>query len=208
MPDANNRVQDQDTRDAAIDVTRSFIVRAPAGSGKTTLLIQRYLALLATVNVPEEVIAITFTRKAAAEMRERVLRAFTDVGDAGSKVDATTRRLARAALARDHSSEWHLAANASRLRIMTIDALNASITRQMPMAARFGAQPEILEDAGMLYREAARAVLAEVNVESALAIDVGALLKHLDNNLIVVENLLAEMLRARDHWLRNLPRMN
>ncbi len=204
-------VADQGARERALDVRHSFIVRAPAGSGKTRLLIQRYLALLARVEEPEEITAITFTRKAAAEMRARVLRALASANAAGGNEDvfddATTRDLARQALARDAERGWLIAVTPSRLRIQTIDAMNASITRQMPVTARFGAQPESVDDASALYREAARNVLAQVNARDEVADDVAILLVHLDNNLAVAENLLADMLRSRDHWLRNLPTM-
>jgi ATP-dependent helicase/nuclease subunit A len=159
------RVADQPERHAALDVTRSFIVQAPAGSGKTALLVERYLRLLKTVEKPEEIVAITFTRKAAAEMRERV----------GEQVSPDL---------------------ATRLRIQTIDAFCASVTSQMPVLAKFGAQPGIAEDASELYREAAARTLAE------LTPPVARLLAHLDNNVGEATALLAEMLARRDQWLR------
>ncbi|MFO0325978.1 MAG: UvrD-helicase domain-containing protein [Burkholderiales bacterium] len=206
---AANDVQDLDQRERALDVSQSFIVRAPAGSGKTRLLIQRYLALLATVDEPEEIIAITFTRKAAAEMRARVLAAFA-VSEAGG--DSQTRALATRVLARDTERGWQLLSNPARLRIQTIDSLNVSLTRQMPMMSRFGAQPESVDDASVLYRRAARQLLTRINDGDAIDLpiveDIATLLKHLDNNLGVVESLIADMLRGRDQWLRNLPRMH
>ncbi len=213
-------VVDHSARERALDLRHSFIVRAPAGAGKTRLLIQRYLALLAHVDEPEEITAITFTRKAAAEMRARVLRAFASVTEAAANVSASeddvTRQLARRVLARDAERGWQLTANPSRLRIQTIDSMNATLTRQMPITARFGAQPESIDDASALYQDAARNLMAGVNrvatsgEESSykVADDIAVLLSHLDNHLAVAENLLAEMLRSRDQWLRNLPLMH
>ena len=117
------RIADEHERHAALDVTRSFIVQAPAGSGKTALLVERYLRLLKTVQKPEEIVAITFTRKAAAEMRRRVI-------------------------------EQIAPELAPRLRIQTIDALCGALTAQMPVLSKFGAQPEVVEDASALYEEA------------------------------------------------------
>ena len=157
---------DRAQRHAALDAARSFIVQAPAGSGKTTLLVERFLALLKTVQQPEEIVAITFTRKAAAEMRERVLEKI--------------------------SPEL-----APRLRIQTIDALSASLTAQMPVLAKFGAQPGVAEDPAELYREAAARALARITPP------VASLLAHLDNNVAEATALLAEMLERRDQWLRS-----
>ena len=64
--------EDQQQRHQAIDPALSVHVEAPAGSGKTTVLLKRYLALLARVQEPEEILALTFTRKAAGELRTRI----------------------------------------------------------------------------------------------------------------------------------------
>ncbi len=170
-------------RQRALDPGRSFIVQAPAGSGKTELLIRRYLALLPTVEDAEEIVAITFTRKAAAEMRERVL---DKLGAAGSP----------------------LAQNPARLRIQTIDSLCASLTRQMPILSRFGAQPESIDDACELYDEAALATIALVESDGPAAAHIERLLDHLDNDVGRVQALLADMLARRDHWVRHLGRMD
>ncbi|HKS93916.1 MAG TPA: UvrD-helicase domain-containing protein, partial [Gammaproteobacteria bacterium] len=154
---------DQHTRERALDPQTSFIVQAPAGSGKTSLLTQRYLRLLAGVEAPEEIIAITFTRKAAGEMRNRVLKALDAAGD-GTVPAAVHHRLtwelARAARARDAERGWRLAEHPARLRIQTIDSLNAELTRQMPLLSGCGAPPAIAEQPEFLYQEAARRTLA------------------------------------------------
>jgi ATP-dependent exoDNAse (exonuclease V) beta subunit len=200
-------VPDLAQRREALDPGRSFIVQAPAGSGKTELLIQRYLVLLACVNHAEEIIAVTFTRKSAGEMRERVLQALADAQadkPPESEHEQLTLRLAAAALKRDREAGWNLIDNPAQLRIQTIDALCAGLTRQMPVLSRFGAQPESIDDADVLYRGAAQATIALVNENAAVAADVETVLVHLDNDVARTEDLLADMLARRDQWLRHV----
>ncbi len=148
-------------RAEALDPSRSFIVQAPAGSGKTELLMQRYLRLLATVERPESVVAMTFTRKAAQEMKERILQALiAATPEQGGEGDGgTTRRLAADVLRHDQRLGWHLLADPSRLHIETIDALCARLAREMPVLSQFGGVAAVVEHAEDLYLTAAREAL-------------------------------------------------
>src|SRR5439155_904003 len=154
----NEKIIDQDdlARQTALDIARSFIVQAPAGSGKTELLIQRFLALLGRVQRPEAIVAMTFTRKAAGEMLERIVAALrtAETGPAPlASHHARTWKLARAALARDAALGWNLTAHPARLQVHTIDALCANLMRQAPLAAKVGAQPQFVENARSMYVE-------------------------------------------------------
>ncbi len=200
-------VPDQEQRLQALDHNRSFIVQAPAGSGKTELLIQRFLVLLAKVDQPEAVVAITFTRKAAAEMRQRVIAAFLRVSgpEPATPHEKRTWQLAKKALAQNDRLSWRLTEHPARLRIQTIDSLCAMLVKQMPWVSRMGAGLPPHENAGLLYRKAARQTLVRLDAErtpTEVSQALSQLLSHLDNNVGTVERLLSTMLGSRDQWLR------
>ena len=207
MTNETRAAADARARERALDVARSFIVQAPAGSGKTELLIQRYLALLARVDSPEEIVAITFTRKAATEMRNRVLAALA-VAEADAPPckphEEVTRRLAKAVAARDAEARWALVENPGRLRIQTIDALCAWLTRHLPVLSGFGAQPAIVEKADELHAEAAQRTLAGLDAGQPWSAFVARTLAHLDNDMAKAQGLIANMLARRDQWLRHV----
>ena len=197
---------DLQARRDALDVTRSFIVQAPAGSGKTELLIQRYLCLLATVDEPEEIVAITFTRKAAQEMRQRVvsalLRAKQPKGDLEDYQQVTFDAACRV-LARDGQLGWNLLTSHRRMRIQTLDAFNSGIARSLPVSSGLGGISRTVADAEMsaYYRQAAAATLDWLVTGDALANSVETLLAHLDNNTSIYIAYISRMLQSRDQWL-------
>ena len=194
--DAKNRIR-------ALDL-ESFIVEAPAGAGKTELLTQRYLKLLATVDEPEEIIALTFTNKAAAEMRNRILQSLLDC-ESNTAVTQPhklqTRQLATVALKHASARGWQLLTQPSRLRIVTMDALCSSLARQMPLLSRLGGQPRVVDDASLHYAEAAQLVLAEVANEASLQAPISAVLGFMHNDVEKLSKLLAKMLEKREQWL-------
>ena len=204
--DAALLAADEQARKDALDVTRSFIVQAPAGSGKTELLIQRYLRLLSIVDAPEEVIAITFTRKAAAEMQYRVLHALQR-SQRGEVPEAAHERVtadaAAAALGRDRERGWQIIANPRRMRIQTLDSLNASIAGMQPLTGAAASGNAVADDAEVksLYRQAAATTLDWLAESGVFRDAVQEVLVHLDNNTSLYVGYLARMLETRDQWL-------
>lgn len=183
---------DQAQRDIATDVRRSVIVQAPAGSGKTTLLVERYLKLLAIVERPEQILAITFTRKAASEMQSRVLDALSS---AGSDV-------ARRALARSDEMGWELLDTPGRLKIQTIDSFALSLTRGLPVSSGFDPALGLTENASDLYRQAASQLLLRLYRDDPLTDEIADFLLQCGNDGMRAERLLASMLSRRDQWLQ------
>jgi ATP-dependent helicase/nuclease subunit A len=197
--------EDEDNRRRALDLD-SFIVEAPAGAGKTELLTQRYLRLLAIADEPEEIVAITFTNKAAGEMRSRIAESLARART-GVPPEAPHKRvtfdLALAALARSAQRDWSIEQQPGRLRLTTIDALCAGLARQMPLLSRFGAQPATVEDAARHYREAARRALDhldDADANAAHAEAVAVVLAWMDNDAARLIDLLAAMLARREQW--------
>ncbi len=198
-------------RERALDITASFCVQAPAGSGKTELLTQRLLKLLAHVQQPEEVLAFTFTRKAAAEMRKRLLDSLDEAMALRGKPEAEwqkleahklqTLRLAAAVLEQNERQGWHLLQNSQRLRLTTIDSFTSWLSAQLPLRASLGARAVITTDMDPVFAEAIRNTLALLETTGPASATLQQLLPHLQNNLQTAERLLQKLLRQRDQWL-------
>jgi len=195
-------------RERALDVTDSFIVQAPAGSGKTTVLTQRYLKLLTTVDEPEQVLAITFTRKAAGEMRERVQKALEGDIENRSPADALTLELATAVRVHAAQREWGLEDSAARLRIQTIDAFNGYLANALPITSQNGFGRAIADAPDDLYAAAARETLRHAESDPELRKDFALILRRLDDSWQRLESLIAGMLPKRAEWLPNLPQLS
>jgi ATP-dependent exoDNAse (exonuclease V) beta subunit len=202
MTEPTGGASDQAARRSAVEASGSVLVQAPAGSGKTTLLTQRYLRLLGRVDAPERVLALTFTRRAAEEMRERVIDALAAARSSAppAHLDRRTWRLAVDALEHLDAAGVDVERHPSRLRIETIDAFNAWLAGRLPIAAGAGSGFKVLSDARPCYQEAAERALAHdepdrfgAAVHRVLALD--------DQRWRKLKRVIAEMLASRDRWL-------
>ena len=111
---------DASAREHAVDPSRNVVLEASAGTGKTRVLVERYVNLLRAGIEPDHILAITFTRKAAAEMRERIIE-----------------RLREAArLSQFDAGRWReLKERLGEIAISTIDAFCLSLLREFPLEA-------------------------------------------------------------------------
>lgn len=196
-------IADAEERKTALDPTRSFIVQAPAGSGKTELLIQRFLKLLGSVEYPEQILAMTFTRKAAGEMKNRIFDALQEAhkGFPAKEHQSETRSLALKALKQDQQQNWRLLDNPSRLKVQTIDSFCSGLIRQMPILSWMGGSLNIQENAGELYRETADRLLKHVEYNNPTGEHVRIVLRHLDNSKEGFISRVVQLLQKRDQWM-------
>ena len=116
----SNDSADAEARAAAVDPSRNVVLEASAGTGKTRVLVERYVNLLRAGVDPGNILAMTFTRKAAAEMRERIIDRLRDAS-----------RLSTADLARWRNLKDHL----GDIAISTIDAFCLALLREFPLEA-------------------------------------------------------------------------
>jgi ATP-dependent exoDNAse (exonuclease V) beta subunit len=198
---------DQRQRERALDAGRSILVQAPAGSGKTDLLTRRFLRLLSEVDEPGRIVAITFTKAAAAEMRNRILSELEKAAasDARSDDEFSMEFLARRALQHSRALGWDLLNMPAQLRISTIDSFCYELALQQPLLSGLGGGLEITERPAELYRRAARRTLEQIGEGDGSASPgpaIEALLSWRDNGLQEMENLLVNMLAARDRWMQ------
>jgi len=195
---------DQAARERALDPRSSVLVQAPAGSGKTDLLTRRFLRLLAQVDDPARIVAITFTKAAAAEMRHRILDELEKaaVSNSASADAFAMEALALRALNHSQALGWNLLDQSAQLRISTIDSFCREIALQQPLLSGLGDGLAIYEHPEELYRRAARNTLERLDSAApALRTAIEDLLLWRDNNWNEMETLLVEMLASRDRWM-------
>lgn len=193
-----SQLPDQHAREAALNPQYSYIVQAPAGSGKTELLTQRFLKLLSCVEQPECILALTFTKKAAREMRHRILSTLEKAQSQPSE----TNQLAQEVLIQDKKYRWQLLTSPNRLRVQTIDSLCSSLAAKMPILSQGTPYASIVSDPKIYYDEAAKRCLEDEQPYYQKAIQ--TLLLHRGNHYGQCIALLSDMLSWREQWLPHI----
>ncbi|QKQ24671.1 UvrD-helicase domain-containing protein [Candidatus Ruthia endofausta] len=199
-------MNDQVQRQQALDISRSFIVQAPAGSGKTELLTQRYLKLLSVSASPESVIVMTFTKKAVSELTTRVIGSLKSAQ--GNRPNEPHKQITydlAKVLGKSKAFDWQLLNTPERLKISTIDGLSSLITSRYPSKNQLVPKQIIAQNWARndIYLQAAKQTLLAID-ESEYQNSIESVLLYLDNNVNKFYRLITDMLAKRDQWLLKL----
>jgi ATP-dependent helicase/nuclease subunit A len=153
---------------AALDPARSVAVSASAGSGKTWLLVSRIVRLLLEGHAPGGILALTFTRKAAAEMRTRVNERLRSL--AHGRDDAVVAELLRLGATADAATIERARGLYDALlfetyppRAMTLHAFCQDLLARFALEAGIPPGFELVENESALWRRAWRTLLADLH---------------------------------------------
>ena len=190
MAEISKKPSDYKAREEALGMG-SFIVQAPAGSGKTSLLVKRFLNLLLKVKSPKEVLALTFTNKAAAEMALRIKDVLESQSE-DNEIKKIKEKLSKHAL----KNKWE-ESYIDSLMIMTIDKLALKLVKQTPILSKSGVNFLIDEDPEELYRE----TIKETITANA---DNHELIRFFNYDFHKLTEQLLTLISKRDQWLPTL----
>lgn len=176
-------------REAATERDRNVVVTAGAGSGKTRTLVARYLSLLSDGLQPDKVVAITFTEKAANEMRSRVRSAIRNQITEGLNLEEQRFWLG-------------LERQIDAARIGTIHSLCAEILRTHPAQAGIDPLFDVIDEgqAAILIADAVESTLVQITMEEKF-IPLFELLR-----VTTLETILTQMITKRlevQNWIRS-----
>lgn len=136
-------------REHPVSTPRNEMILASAGSGKTYALTDRYVALLAGGAAPERIVALTFTRKAAGEFFDEILKKLADAAGDAARAQKLAEAIGRPglgpsgflALLRRVAEAMH------RLRLGTLDSFFAQVVGAFPFELGLAGPFEVLEEA-------------------------------------------------------------
>jgi ATP-dependent exoDNAse (exonuclease V) beta subunit len=200
-------VNDQKQRDQALNISDSFIVQAPAGSGKTELITQRYLKLLGSADVPENILVMTFTNRAVDELKHRIISSLNRAKLPPPKElhKLKTFDLANKVLEQSNLKEWDLLSHPSRIKILTIDSLSSLIVSRYPSIDQLISPQTMINtyEYEQIYQEAAENTLLLIEEDEYQA-SISSVLLYLDNHVDRFYRLIVQMLSKREQWLPKL----
>ena len=200
-------MNDQKQRDQALNISDSFIVQAPAGSGKTELITQRYLKLLGSADVPENILVMTFTNRAVDELKHRIISSLNRAKLPPPKElhKLKTFDLANKVLEQSNLKEWDLLSHPSRIKILTIDSLSSLIVSRYPSIDQLISPQTMINtyEYEQIYQEAAENTLLLIEEDEYQA-SISSVLLYLDNHVDRFYRLIVQMLSKREQWLPKL----